>query len=350
MSEYLALPHGILGSGRDPAGTGDGRRLWLRLGAGIGIGWTVHLTLRQLQYLVAVVKAGSIAKAADHLHVTPTALSLQIKEIEDHFAVTLLTRHSRGVAATRLGEELCARATSILELVEEAERALAPSMQTRQLRLGTPPSIARLIGVDAMLGLDDWLGGVSVQVAEGWTIELEERLVRGELDIVVGYELQASEQVVVTDIVDDVFVFAAAPGLAGGEGPVSLAEVLRSDLVFYGEQSVSYRGARSAASAARLPMPAERQVNSINVWRSLLTRGLGTAIASVAAIDEEHRHGDLAIREIAGNPISSRIGVAVRAEMAGSAWATALTGFVSRLVVDGLARVGSQTVQSRVDG
>ena len=76
----------------------------------------------------------------------------------------------------------------------------------------------------------------------------------------------------------------------------------------------------------------------------------GLRLRRGTAIDKERRHGDLAIREIAGNPISSRIGVAVRAEMAGSAWATALTGFVSRLVVDGLARVGSQTVQSRVDG
>lgn len=338
------------GRGGTPAGNGEGRRPSLRSGAGIGIDRKVHLTLRQLQYLVAVVKAGSIAKAADHLHVTPTALSLQIKEIEDQFGVLLLTRHSRGVAATRLGEDFAGRASRILELVEEAERSLSPAMQLRQVRLGTPPSIARLIGVDAMLGMDNWPSGVSVQVTEGWTIELEERLARGELDIVVGYELQASDLIVVTDIIDDEFVFAAAPGLAGGEGPISLERVLRSDLVFYGEQSVSYRGARSAASAAQLPMPAERQVNSINVWRSLLTRGLGTAIASVAAIDEEHRRGELTIRQIEGAAITSRIGVAVRAEMAGSVWATALTGFVSRLVVDGLARVSLQTIQPRVDG
>lgn len=76
----------------------------------------------------------------------------------------------------------------------------------------------------------------------------------------------------------------------------------------------------------------------------------GLRLRRGTAIDKERRHGDLAIREIAGNPFNSRIGVAVRAEMAASALATALSGFVSRLVVDGRARVGSQTSQPRVDG
>src|SRR5690606_33717233 len=104
------------------------------------------------------------------------------------------------------------------------------------------------------------------------------RLEAGELDVVIGYELKPSTSSVITDIIDDVFVFIAAPQLAGGSGPIDIADVLRSELVFFGEQNVGYRGARSVAAAAGIELASHRQVNSINVWRALLTRGLGTTI------------------------------------------------------------------------
>lgn len=296
----------------------------------------MYLTFRQLKYFVEVVDAGSITRAAERLHVTSTALSLQVKELEDQFRVNLLRRHSRGIEMTTSGADLYDRALKILELVDDASHALSGDAPIPTLRLGAPPSIARLIGVEAMFGAGSWLGGVSVDVTEGWTIDLESRLRSGELDAVVGYELQASEDVQVTDIAEDIFVFIASPSLAGGEGPISMREVFASELVFYGEQSVSFRGARSAAAAAGLELASQRHVNSINVWRSMLTRGLATTIGSVAAVDDEYRHGEVVVREIEGNPIRSKIGIAVRASLAGQTRVQAFAEFVRRLVVEGL--------------
>jgi LysR family nitrogen assimilation transcriptional regulator len=296
----------------------------------------VYLTFRQLKYFVEVVDAGSITKAAERLHVTSTALSLQVKELEDQFRVSLLRRHSRGIEMTTSGADLYDRALKILELVDDASHALSADAPIPNLRLGAPPSIARMIGVEAMLGAASWLGGVSVDVTEGWTIDLESRLASGDLDAVVGYDLSASDSAQVTDIVEDVFVFIAAPSLAGGEGPIAMRDVLASELVFYGEQSVSYRGARSAAAAAGLELASERHVHSINVWRSMLTRGLATTIGSVAAVDDEYRHGEVVIREIEGNPIRSKVGIAVRTSLAGQARVQAFTDFVRKLVIEGL--------------
>jgi len=296
----------------------------------------LHLTFRQLKYFVEVVEAGSITRAAERLHVTSTALSLQVKEIEDQFSVTLLRRHSRGIEMTPQGADLYERALKILGLVDEASQALSGDTRIANLRLGAPPSIARLIGVEATLGAASWPGGVSVDVTEGWTVDLEARLRSGELDAVVGYELSPSAAVVVTDIVDDVFVFIAERGLAGGTGPIALKDVLDSQLVFYGEQSVSYRGVRSAALAAGLELGSHRHLYSINVWRSVLARGLATTIGSIAAVNDEYRRGEVIIREIEGHPIRSRIGIAIRADIAGQPHVVAFTDFIRRLVVDGL--------------
>lgn len=296
----------------------------------------MYLTFRQLKYFVEVVEAGSITRAAEKLHVTSTALSLQVKEVEDQFNVNLLRRHSRGIEMTPQGADLYERALKILTLVDEASQALSGDPQIANMRLGAPPSIARLIGVEAMFGAASWLGGVSVDVTEGWTVDLEARLQAGELDAVIGYELSPAESVVVTDIVDDEFVFIASAELAGGTGPITLTEVLDSPLVFYGEQSVSYRGLRSAAAAAGLELTSHRHLYSINVWRSLLLRGLATTVGSVAAVNEEYRRGDVVIRQIVGSPIRSRIGIAVPAGIAQQERVRSFTDFVRSLVIEGL--------------
>ena len=123
-------------------------------------------TLRQLQYFVAVVRTGNITQAADVLHVAPTALSLQIKAIEDRFGTRILVRHSRGVEPTEAGRTLFVQAVRILGLVDEAERALKPpaSAVGPTIRLGVQPALARLIGYDAVVGVGNQIGGATLRV------------------------------------------------------------------------------------------------------------------------------------------------------------------------------------------
>ena len=302
----------------------------------------MHLTLRQLRYFVAVIDAGSMTRAAENLHVAPTALSLQMKSIEEHFGVSLIRRHSRGVVATDKGAEFYGRARQILELVEETEQAIAPGSRqaARRLNLGVPPGLARIVGVEAFLGVSARLEGIALQVTEGWSVALEKQLANGELDVVVGYGLEPSETIHVRDLIEDRLVFVSAPGEGAKGEPIPLDEVLRSQLVFYGEQSMGWRVARGAAQAAGIPLAAERQVGSIAVWRELMCRGLGTSIAPSAVIAEEHRQGRVAIREIEGDPISLRVSLGIRRELLGESWAPGLIDFIAELVLEAPTRLG----------
>lgn len=118
--------------------------------------------VQQLKYFVEVVEAGSITRAAERLHVTSNSPHLQVKEVEDQFNVNLLRRHSRGIEMTPQGADLYERALKILSLVDEASQALAGDVPDANLRLGAPPSISRLIGVEAMFGLP---AGLEVSVS-----------------------------------------------------------------------------------------------------------------------------------------------------------------------------------------
>lgn len=303
----------------------------------------MRLTLRQLQYFVAIVDARSMSHAAEALHVAPTALSLQVKALEEHFQTPLLTRHSRGVFPTATGEDLYARAQKILGQVEEMEHDLIPraAAPTQIVRLGVPPAIARSIGVEAIVGAKRRLEGISLHVADGWSPDLMARLQRGELDVVVGYGATPVEGVRIIEIIEDRFVFVVAPAQAGDGGPIGIAEALQSDLVFYGEKSVGWSASAGAALSLGHALRNDRQVESIDIWRSLLRRGLGTTITTRMAVVDEFERGEVAMREIQDSPILRRIFIAFRVENQTAPWVIDISVFLIELLLSVQSRVGN---------
>ncbi|MGV8985906.1 MAG: LysR family transcriptional regulator [Cypionkella sp.] len=75
-----------------------------------------RFTLRQLEYLVAVGRFGSISKAADHLAVSPPSISNAIAQLEAEFGLPMFVRkHAQGMALTQVGRELMQQAATVLE-------------------------------------------------------------------------------------------------------------------------------------------------------------------------------------------------------------------------------------------
>lgn len=78
-----------------------------------------RFTLRQLEYLVAVGRFGSISLAADHLSVSPPSISNAIAQLEAEFGLPMFVRkHAQGMALTQSGRELMLQAARVLEAVK----------------------------------------------------------------------------------------------------------------------------------------------------------------------------------------------------------------------------------------
>jgi DNA-binding transcriptional LysR family regulator len=100
--------------------------------------------LRRLEVLVRATEAGSFAKAAESLDLSPSAVSHSISELERDVRVTLFYRTTRQLKLTDEGEELYRRAREILEKVAEAESALSrvPARLSGTLRVGMPAVVS----------------------------------------------------------------------------------------------------------------------------------------------------------------------------------------------------------------
>src|SRR5258706_12037381 len=101
-------------------------------------------TLRQLEYVVAVADERSFGGAASRCHVSQPGLSIQVAEVERLLGVRIFERDRRGVLVTAAGEDVVARARSLLhgarEIVEVARHRARPLVG--RLRLGVIPTIA----------------------------------------------------------------------------------------------------------------------------------------------------------------------------------------------------------------
>lgn len=106
------------------------------------------MDLKHIRTFAAVARVGNLTRAAEHLHLTQPALSLQLKSFQEALDLPLFTRTAQGLAPNADGRALLPSAQRVLDALEDFERAIGALRVTVQgeLRLGTilDPEFLRL--------------------------------------------------------------------------------------------------------------------------------------------------------------------------------------------------------------
>lgn len=143
------------------------------------------LNLDQLQALSDVVALGSFSAAANKLHLTQPAVSLQIRELEARLGVKLVERMGKRAYATPAGETLIAHAR---RLAQEAEQALAAMRRYRdgwvgRVRLGTSVAVCTYLLPPVLASLRKTHPTLEAVITIGTTDRVVEQILANELDI-----------------------------------------------------------------------------------------------------------------------------------------------------------------------
>lgn len=99
------------------------------------------LDLTTLRSFVAVADSGGVTRAAGTLHLTQSAVSMQLKRLEDSLDITLLDRSGRGIALTAAGEQLLSYARRMLDLNDEVVARMTSKDYEGEITLGVPHDI-----------------------------------------------------------------------------------------------------------------------------------------------------------------------------------------------------------------
>lgn len=139
-----------------------------------------------LRSFVAVAESGGFTRAAERLHLTQSAVSAQIRRLEEQAGCPLLTRSTRSVALTEKGEMLLSYARTILHLNEDAHARLAGSKLAGTIRIGTSEDFASTRLPHILRRFRASHPGVLLEVEVGIPPVLLQALDEERLDLVLG--------------------------------------------------------------------------------------------------------------------------------------------------------------------
>jgi DNA-binding transcriptional LysR family regulator len=185
------------------------------------LNWVMRMTLRQMEYFVAVADRGSIAAAAAELPISESAVSVAISELENIVGVRLLHRvRARGVTLTAAGTALLPELRSLVARAREVERNAADigGAVAGELNVALDPVLTPVVLPQLMSGFLSRYPAVSFSFLEGTPSEVQDWLVQGRCDVALMYELD------VRDGLSSHRLFTAHPKVLVAEGFVGPAD------------------------------------------------------------------------------------------------------------------------------
>lgn len=277
----------------------------------------MHIEFRHLRTIRAIHEAGGLARAADVLNITQSALSHQVKGLEDQAGVELFVRRTKPLKLSAAGHRLLKLADKVLPELEALE------VEFEGLRKGKSGRLHIAIECHACF---DWLfpvleefrkawPDVDVDIRPGLAFDALPALQREEVDLVISSDPEDLDGVDFTGLFDYEPVFVASAQHALADKPFVEAEDFRSELL------ITYPVERTRLDVfSQLLIPAKveprgvRQVELTAVILLLVASNRGVAVLPDWVVREVRYHADYVTRPLTKTGLTRRLYAASRAE------------------------------------
>ena len=147
-----------------------------------------QLDLTALRSFVAVADTGGVTKAAGFLNLTQSAVSMQLKRLEESLGLDLMDRSGRTIALTGSGEQLVSYARRMLSLNDEVYKLLTSDSYEGQIRLGVPHDIVYPAVPQVLRQFAAAYPRVDVRLTSSFTKSLKAQFEHGEMDVILTTE------------------------------------------------------------------------------------------------------------------------------------------------------------------
>ncbi len=264
-----------------------------------------NVTIRQLQMFVEAANAHSFARAAEALHVSPAAVSFQIKQMEDANGFPLFERIGKKVALTDAGRTALTYARTILQALQDSDQALMAlrGVIGGRVRLGSV-STAKYIVPHVLARFQTEYPGVSINLHFGNREQIVDALERGEIDLAVMGRPEETADVLAAAFARHPSVIIAAPDhpLTGATS-LTIAEIAGERIITRedgsGTRLLMERGFAAAGVAPRIGMTTD----SNETIKQAVMAGMGIAVISRHTIGLELALGLVRTLPVQGFPV-----------------------------------------------
>ncbi|MEM1352299.1 MAG: LysR family transcriptional regulator [Pseudomonadota bacterium] len=243
-----------------------------------------RLTIRQLEYLVAVGETGSVARAADRLNVSSPSISSAITQLEDELGISLFVRqHAQGLSLTPGGRRVFEQARQVLSSAREIANIAADVSGTARgpLAVGCLLTFAQLVLPRLRRGFESGYPDVRIVQKELNQAEILHALQRSEIDIALTYDMDIPTDLNFIGLVRlDPFALLHAGHELADRPSVSIADLADLPMILL-DLPISADYFLSLFSAASQQPRIVERTRDMAVMRSLVGNAFGYSIANV---------------------------------------------------------------------
>ncbi len=261
------------------------------------------MNLNHLAIFHAVALASSVSGGAKRLHISQSAVSKQLSELEATLDLPLFDRLPRGVRPTEAGRILLDYSKRLFAVESEAERALSELKQLGRGRIAIgasrtigaymlPPVLAKFHRLHPPVEL-------SLQVEN--TKVIEAKLVAGEIDIGFAEGMPSSEHLDYRIFARDHLVLVAAPGHpVAARSPLPWSALAGEELLMHEDGSGTRAVTELALAQKKLHIRPVMTLASSEAIKQTVATGTGLAFLSSAVIRKEVEAGTLVAVKVRG--------------------------------------------------
>jgi DNA-binding transcriptional LysR family regulator len=291
----------------------------------------LNLTLRQLRVFEAVARHMSFTRAAQELHLSQPAVSMQVKQLEDSVGLELFEKLGKKIFLTAAGFEMLHCAQAVLFKLKEAEQAFNEMKGIEGGRLNI--AVATTVNYFATRILAEFNRhfpnvGISLEVTnrEG----LLEKLAQNETDIVLMGQPPENIDIEAVAFMDNPLVIIAPPGHPLTELERVGLEQLKNETFLMREPGSGTRSALERLCAAQgvSLIGSGMEMNSNEAIKQGVQAGLGLGVVSIHTVEAELERGQLQLINAEHFPIQRQWFVVNRRGKRLSATAKAFKDFV----------------------
>jgi LysR family transcriptional regulator for metE and metH len=250
------------------------------------------LEIRHLRLIQAVAQQGTLTRAGSLLHLTESALSHQLRAIEEQLGTTVFFRLKKRMVLTPAGERLLSSARAVLDELENATREIRQMSDGRGiLRLSTECNTCYHWLPSLLKTFSKRYPQVDVEIDLEATRQPLARLLEGKLDLAVVYSQVVNQNLMVKPLFKDEIVVIVKPDhLLARRRYVQAADFAPEVLIYYAprEDSLVYKKVLSPAGVA------PRQYLNVQLTEAIIEMvkaGLGISVMPRWSVQPQIRSG-----------------------------------------------------------
>jgi DNA-binding transcriptional LysR family regulator len=312
---------------------------------------TFTIDLRRLGVLRELDRRGSLANAAQALHLTPSAVSQQLASLSREVGAPLIERQGRGVRLTGQARILLRHADLIAAQLEQARADLAAWEGGRRgaVTIGAFSSAITGLVPNALRRLAEHHQDVRIAVVEAEPPDLFTRLDGGEIDIAVAVDFAAApphtdRRYTRFDLLVDILDLALpATHRHAHRGQVPLRDLAADTWIVGDPRSCCGAVTRSLCAANGFTPDIRHAVNDWQSLAALVEAGAGVALVP-RLVQPLHRPG-LVLRSPAGPPPTRHVFAAIRAGSSGDPVLAAVLDHLRAAAAEPAALAGPSSPQ-----